>query len=598
MKFHSSHSWKLSAAHRTFVSCILYMFIVLLMASCSDYTDDSIRKMEKIKAVGNEDPEKALVMLDSMEIGIRQESEYAKYKYDLLRVRLNDKADNMPSSDIMIKRLMEYFMENGSIQEKQEVFFYAGSIYRDLQDTPRALECFFKSLDYATGHQEYDPIMLQNTYSNLCYLYFLVQDYADALKMANKELESCRRTQANDVLPYMHLGTAYLALDSAKQAEGAFDSAYARIVQSGDFSQYQETLVYLLYDYSYFNITEKAKECMTRIACNPLEEPGSGSCMSFAWYYEALGKNDSAAIYCKRVLDDGTNVNNMYEAAKHLYQIYSAAGDTQKASQYAKIYMQLSDSMDFGKRQELAATINNQYQYHLDQKKEQDLKDEKEEYRNILILVSLVAIMLICIGYIFYVLRRNRHLKQIVMLSEELQRVSCDDKKLRDVLKEKENELDKSKESLDKTSDELNNVKQELSRVNEELTEYNKALREKERQLTEKIEQNRTFIKLLHQSELEGKADDVINAVKQSSKGKKDMTVAEWKQLYHAIDEIYPSFKDRMIKELGTFTEQQIQLCYLMRIGLSKQQIKNMTNLSRVTVWRWVKKYEWILSEN
>ena len=63
--------------------------------------------MERIKEIGNENPKMALVMLDSLEADIRNESDYAKNKYDLLRIRLNDKAENMPSSDIMIKRLMK-----------------------------------------------------------------------------------------------------------------------------------------------------------------------------------------------------------------------------------------------------------------------------------------------------------------------------------------------------------------------------------------------------------------------------------------------------------------------------------------------------------
>ena len=112
--------------------------------------------------------------------------------------------------------------------------------------------------------------------------------------------------------------------------------------------------------------------------------------------------------------------------------------------------------------------------------------------------------------------------------------------------------------------------------------------------IKEKQEQNKAFIQLLHQSELEEKAEDVVYAVRQSSAGKREMTSAEWKRLYQAVDELYPSFKDRILRELGTFTEQQQQVCYLMRIGLSKPQIQNMTNLSRVTVWRWVKKFDWV----
>ena len=65
----------------------------------------------------------------------------------------------------------------------------------------------------------------------------------------------------------------------------------------------------------------------------------------------------------------------MYDAAKLLYRICKKTGNREDAGKYADIYMQLSDSLDFGKRQELAATVNNEYQYHLDQKKEQTLKD-------------------------------------------------------------------------------------------------------------------------------------------------------------------------------------------------------------------------------
>ena len=184
----------------------------------------------------------------------------------------------------------------------------------------------------------------------------------------------------------------------------------------------------------------------------------------------------------------------------------------------------------------------------------------------------------------------------MIRLSAELQRVSDDEQLLRKDIEQKENELKESRRSLEKSSEDLNNLKQELQRVNAELSNYDEALRAKEQQLSEKMNQNMTFIKLLHQSELEGTAEDVIYAIRQSSTGKKNMKAADWKQLYQAVDELYPTFKDRLLKELGTFTEQQMQVCYLMRIGLSKPQIQNMTNLSRVTVWRWVKKYDWVLT--
>lgn len=334
------------------------------------------------------------------------------------------------------------------------------------------------------------------------------------------------------------------------------------------------------------------------IEINPLVDYSAFACMAFAQYYESSNQNDSATIYCKRILEDGTDIYNMYDAAKLLYRICKKTGKREDTGKYSDIYMQLSDSLDFGKRQELAATVNNEYQYHLDQKKEQTLKDERERYKNTLTIVVMATILLASIAYILYVRRRNKHLKEVVILSAELQRVSNDEKQLRRCIEQKEKDLEKSKKSLEKSSDELNNVKRELQRVNAELSDYDEALKAKEQQLSEKMDQNKAFIKLLHQSELEGKAEDVIYAIRQSSSGKKNMKLADWKQLYQAVDELYPLFKDRLLKELGNFTEQQMQVCYLLRIGLSKSQIQSMTNLSRVTVWRWAKKYVWVLTSD
>ena len=575
-----------------FIFCVLCTFGMLFLFSCSE-EQHSLEELERIKMIGDDNPKKALAMLDSLKIGIREESDYVRNKYDLLQIRLNDKADNMPNSDIMIKNLISYFEENGSMLDKQEVYYYAGSVYRDLQDTPRSLEYFLKSIEYTINGNGCDSIMLRNAYSNLNDLYYKVQNYNDAVKMAQKELEISIRLNKDVIVPLLHEGNAYLAQNEPVLACKAFDAAYEEIARAKEVSQQKQHIYNLLCYYSILKEKEKAKKCFSLIN----QEPTSGfPCMAFAQYYELIGKKDSTIVYCKRILDEESDIYNMYDAAKLSFYIYNRAGKIKEANQYAGIYMLLSDSLDFGKRQELAATVNNEFQYHLDQKKEQALKDEKEKYKNTLIIVVLTAILLASITYILYVRRRNKHLQQMVALSAELKRVSDDEQQLRKDIEQKEKELERSKKSLEKSSDELSNVKRELQRVNTELSDYDEALKAKEQQLSEKMDQNKTFIKLLHQSELEGKAEDVIYAIRQSTKGMKNMKSSDWKQLYQAVDELYPLFKDRLLKELGNFTEQQMQVCYLMRIGLSKPQIQSMTELSRVTIWRWVKKYDWILT--
>ena len=64
------------------VRCIC-LLITLLIMSCSNSNDNPLNEMEQIKEIGNENPQQGLAMLDSIEIRIRNESEYVKHKYDL-----------------------------------------------------------------------------------------------------------------------------------------------------------------------------------------------------------------------------------------------------------------------------------------------------------------------------------------------------------------------------------------------------------------------------------------------------------------------------------------------------------------------------------
>lgn len=573
---------------------VLWLLLLSAMAACTD--EPSLTRMEYIKSFGNHEPDKAIAMLDSMELDARRSSEYVQHKFDLLRIRLKDKALIPQTSDIMIRSLIKFFEDEGTVEDKQEVFYYAGSVYRDLQDTPRALDNFFRSIEYAKEADACDSVMLRNAYSNLCFLQYRVQNYGEAITMARNEQELSQAMGLTDITSLMHIGAAYRAVDNLDQATKAYDQAFRIVERAADKSAYQENAIRLLLDYSVMNQVEKAYVCKSFIADDQPEYLATLRDMAFAFYYETCGKGDSAVYYFKRVTEGNADLNNVYDASKHLYHLYSEGGDIVSAHHHADIFMSLSDSLDFAKHQELAATITNAYKYHLDEKKEQKLIADNLRYWRSLLFSICFFVAFAAVFCVIYFRNRNIHLKKMLKLSSELEQLQDDGMRMREKIERMQKEKITAEESLEKTKEELDNIKQEFSKVINELNDYDIALKDKERQLSEKIEQNKTFIKLLHQSDLEGNAEDIILSIKQSANGKKELKSADWKQIYQAIDELYPTFKDRLLQELGAFTEQQMQVCYLMRIGLTKPQIQNMTNLSRVTIWRWIKKYEWVLS--
>ena len=528
--------------------CLYVLLVSLLSCGRSRYLDT----LDNIKRVGDSNPDTALLMLDSLAEGVRGESEYVRNKYELLKIRLCDKAYRPATSDVAIRNLMGYFGDKGSSLEKQEVFYYAGSVYRDLCDTPRALEYFLNSLDYAQSGMVYDTVMLRNTYSNLNDLYYNVQDYGNAALMARKELEVCRLLDSDRLIPYLHLCSSYIGLDSLSLASAANDSAFNIFRASSVHERNNDDLVYVLYYYSMINNKRMASLCHTMIMKDSSICSGFIPSLFFAYYYDCVEKKDSAIAYCEKALELSESLEERYDATKLLFALNKSNGDDKTACRLAYSYMQLSDSLDFGKRQEKAAQINNQHKYYIDKNRERMLNEQKEKYRRTLYLVSFIAIMLLCLGYVIHITRRNRQLNKILSLNVEIERVSLQEKNLRDELARKESELN------------------------------------------EKMAQNKTLVRLLHQSELTDKAEEVIESIRQVSNGEKTMSQSDWDQLFTAVNALYPDFKEQMVNKCDALTEQHIQFCYLLRIGLSNVQIKNITNLSRVTVWRWMKKFEWV----
>ena len=226
------------------------------------------------------------------------------------------------------------------------------------------------------------------------------------------------------------------------------------------------------------------------------------------------------------------------------------------------------------------------------------IKEEKEKFRFMVIIVSVVSILGITLLGLLLIYRKNRNLKRLLLLSKELDDIENNQEEINEKISEKERALKSSRKSYNKSKEEFESVMKKIRRISNEIEEQNKELKNKEKELSDRIEQNRTYIKLLHQSEMEGKAEDVVEAIKQTASGKKNMKAADWKQLYKAVDELHPDFHAQLMNRVEKMTEQKMQLCYLMKIGLTNLQIQNMTNLSRATVWRWIKKYNWIITSD
>ena len=567
------------AMNRVLIPMTLFL---MLAVSCSDHR--LVGRMDNIKSVGNSNPKLAMLMLDSIQSEIGRASKYVRMKGMMLEIRLRDKSFLNATTVDSAKLIVEYFDRHGSKYDAAEAHYYAGSAYRDLKDMPHALQHFLLAEKLETQAGAHDSLMLVIIYSNLMNAYFYVQDYHHALEMALKEYDIAKASNLIDPVTLMEVAKSYGMLGDDRMSCKYLKEALDMVLASGIEKGHILGLYGMLQDFSSMKMTEEADSCYALIQRTdvPPYPKALGN------YYRHKNKADSAIACYKDAMKASKDLFDTYDAARRLYYTYKEdVGNKDSICKYAHLYIKIADSLDLGKRQEMASTINNQFQYARNIEEEAMIKEENNRIRLWLYTAIGTIVMLSLLFCIYHILRKNRHLNELLELSEQLTETRNDAEALKHEISDYKSQLSKSEESLSAT-------KQELTRVNNEIAHYEEELRHKEQQLAEKLDENRRFILLLHKADLEANAEDVVKAIRKASEGKYTMTSAEWQKLYHAVDELQPDLSEKLAQKIKGFTEQQQQICYLLSIGLSNAQIENLTGLPHVTVWRWVKKFDWI----
>lgn len=577
--------------------------LLLLCALCAFAACGKERKMtyKRIREMSNRNPELAAKMMDSVSTEDVNHSEYWRMKYDLLKTRIDDKRYRIATSDIRIKKVAEYFEQHGDNFEKQEAYYYAGSVCRDLKDHPQSLAYFLKSEATCNHGEAFDSTLLRNTYSNLCNAYYMVQDYDHAAEMATREYELAKKLHENDAATTMSLSASLARAGKRKKAIDKLIESYGLLSRTDSVFRHS-TLSSLLYHFSTYGLEKYADECFLKAKKEwDFSKLEGNDCMALGRYFICKNKPDSAIFYFEATFHTESQLEHKRDASKNLLKAYAKTGNDRKATRYGLQFARLNDSLDLGERQRRAATINNEFRYQREKAEEEKLIKRSETYRTyawyaIFLLVTMVSVSISFISY-----RRNKSLKVRDKLQHELQayelRAKGLDKQIRDA-EELQSELLKA---LDNAQQEISAKEKEMEQNRSVSAELNEQIRQSEEErlkneelLSEKIAQNKSLIQLIRESAIEEKPGGILNIIEQAARKKRTLTRMQWNTFFATMNEKYPTFDSTLYEKLGVIKMDKRKVCYLMRAGLQGPQIANLTQLPRTTIWRWVKELEWI----
>ena len=568
---------------------LFQFFFIFLLFSCDN--SGILSNLDRIKRVGDNNPKLAARMLDSIYVDMDSESKYAKMKYELLKIRLNDKNGISPITSSMAETISKYFTEKGTPKDKQEAYFYTGCVYRDLNDTPRAIEFFDNSIEivyYSKG--ECDSILYRDTYSNLFRMYRNLHDSSTALTIAKKEYELSDEMRDLSINTIMNVGEAYLDVGNKDESEKYFDIALETMSQKWHIKD-SESAYSLLGFYSDLGQSAKAARCLDLIKQRGLAPKDANAYYASARYFQLTNLPDSAVSSYKLALQHAKDGYAKYDAIKALFCIYSQNGDFAQANKYGDKLIKLIDNIDLNGNRRLATTEYNKFQYNLDRNRLQRSEHRQLVYRSIIIAILIFVILLILVFVEFYMHKKNKADQKQSSLSKNLSMMEKELHDTRKVITEKE-------EILTEVQKDIADKKRELEEMTNELQMNERQLKDTKEELSDKLSQNMALVQMLRRTKMEDNPNIVIADLEQAAVGKKKLTNEDFAKIFAAIDSLYPDFKAKLLRSNGRVSGLQMQVYYLMRIGLTAPQINNIVDVSRSTIWRWLKKNEWIYKIN
>jgi len=112
---------------------------------------------------------------------MNNEPESTQMYYRLLQIKANDKAYIPHTSDSIILPIVEYYEKKRGEGHLMEAYYYAGRVYRDLQDAPHALDYFQRAAQISSGSTDYR--LISKIYAQIATLFDYQDIYDESLKM-------------------------------------------------------------------------------------------------------------------------------------------------------------------------------------------------------------------------------------------------------------------------------------------------------------------------------------------------------------------------------------------------------------------------------
>ena len=551
---------------------VIYLLLILLiLASCAGNRkyDDLMQRADSIMNVNDDSAKVAIRMLDGVKPQLPEFSKSQKMRYELLRHKAMNKACITFTSDSVMKKVVDYYDNHGSANERMLANYVLGCVYRDMYEAPMALEYYNKATEQAdTTAADCDYGTLYRVYSQMGFLFskqYLPYQLLDAFGKAVKYAYLAKDT-LNAIINYQNRENAYsylgnkdsviaINLQAAKlfkkhgndyAAAIAFGCNYKYYIEKKDFINAKKA--FEAYNSTGYEGNSNYEDAKAYVLCLK------------GTYYMFTGQLDSACYILQQSLKFCKSFSNKAATTKALAHYYAKVNQPSLAMKYALQSSEYNDSDLIEARKTQLQQVQAMYDYGRNQEiaRMAEQKAKRSTQMNYMIVFACVILFL----FLSYIYRKQLALKKkriaasklvyedcllkLKRLQEEkAQLVAEKDKKLAQIITEKEN-------AISKLVSEIHDI------------------------------QNRYSLSSMSDAYLVLKNSSIYKKIQCiEAHPLEEMNEEDWTELADTVEELIPNFIP-MLK--NRVSDRDYRICLLIRLGIPASLMARLLNLSDAAI--------------
>ena len=556
---------------------LIYMLIFMSLSSCSNRKyEQTITRADNLMERSQDSARSALAILDSIRPDLSKMGKSTQMRYQLVYAKGMNKGYVDFTTDSLMKEIVDYYDNHGTCQQQMLAHYLLGCVYRDLGDSPASLSCYNDAVEKVdTTSSDCDYKLLTRVYEQQGALFLsqsMPQNALSAYQKAEKYAWIAKDT-LSAVLSYEHLGNIYEYMGNMNKVIEVYENASRRYRQYGYPVQAARALGGAIQALILTKQYAKAKKYMDVFEAESgyFQKDSCYSYINYSHYYYLKGlyclesHSDSAKYWFTKCQEFAKTNNNKSFSAYAWYLYYIKHQQMDSVAKYSEQAFAYNDSANLDMERDLMQKMQAIYDY--DRWKNVAHNEEIKATRaNLTLLVSiLVSVSVIIIGILtFLVYRKKRKLElqekeeqenlirqQIYDTKQELELLrTVNDRKIADVIKEKEQTINKLKEDLKDIRDKYSNSS---------LSDVDILLKES------------SIYKRIKYLELHPK---------------ETMRENDWIELEETIEQLIPSFIPLLKNRLNVMA---YRICLLVKLEISTSSIAILLGLSSSAISKYRK---------